>query len=208
MEYQPRMEQCLTSCKFLHRTGRSLASIAFLLATGSAMAQQHAEPLTTWVDPYIGVDWGGNTFIGSVVPFGMVKLGPDMESFDHRGSGFGYSSDGAILGFSHTHLSGAQGKYGNILVQPVTGACNAWQPGLSAYGGAGVPRLLCCDADPLRCSCRAVVNAPRGHPSLYLSRLAGCAPDPRHRALPEPRQSQRVGGSAFRRRRGTHRIDA
>jgi predicted alpha-1,2-mannosidase len=73
------------------------------------------------VDPFIGVDWGGNTFVGSAIPFGVVKVGPDMESFDGRRSGFGYSSSGVILGFSHLHLSGAQGKYGNILVAPVTG---------------------------------------------------------------------------------------
>ena len=74
------------------------------------------------VDPFIGVDWGGNTFVGAAIPFGMVKLGPDMETFDHRRSGFGYWTDGEILGFSQTHLSGAQGKYGNIQVMPVTGA--------------------------------------------------------------------------------------
>jgi predicted alpha-1,2-mannosidase len=51
----------------------------------------------------------------------MVKLGPDMESFDGRPSSFGYLSGGRILGFSHLHLSGASGKYGNILVAPVTG---------------------------------------------------------------------------------------
>jgi putative alpha-1,2-mannosidase len=62
----------------------------------SAIAQQHEASLTSYVDPYIGVDWGGNTFVGSAVPFGMVKLGPDMETFDHRPSGFGYSSDGLI----------------------------------------------------------------------------------------------------------------
>ena len=84
-------------------------------------AQKRVASLTSYIDPYIGVDWGGNTFIGSSVPFGMVKVGPDMETFDHRPSGFGYSSEGEIVGFSHTHLSGAQGKYGNILVQPVTG---------------------------------------------------------------------------------------
>jgi putative alpha-1,2-mannosidase len=54
----------------------------------------------------------------------MVKVGPDMETFDGRKSGFGYSSNGVILGFSHLHLSGAQGKYGNILVAPVTGPLN------------------------------------------------------------------------------------
>src|ERR1700760_6609 len=73
------------------------------------------------VDPFIGVDWGGNTFVGSAIPYGLVKVGPDMETFDGHRSGFGYSSYGAILGFSHLHLSGAQGKYGNILVAPTTG---------------------------------------------------------------------------------------
>jgi putative alpha-1,2-mannosidase len=73
------------------------------------------------VDPFIGVDWGGNTFVGSAIPYGLVKVGPDMETFDGHRSGFGYSSYGVILGFSHLHLSGAQGKYGNILVAPVTG---------------------------------------------------------------------------------------
>ena len=74
------------------------------------------------VYPFLGVDWGGNTFVGAALPFGMVKVGPDMESFDGRQSGFGYTTDGRILGFSQTHLSGAQGKYGNILIMPVTGA--------------------------------------------------------------------------------------
>jgi predicted alpha-1,2-mannosidase len=76
------------------------------------------------VYPFLGVDWGGNTFVGAALPFGMVKLGPDMESFDGRPSGFGYVSGGRILGFSHLHLSGAQGKYGNILLMPVTGPLN------------------------------------------------------------------------------------
>src|SRR3974390_3101382 len=64
-----------------------------------------AHDYTHNVDPFIGVDWGGNTFIGSAIPFGMVKLGPDMQTFDGRRSGFGYSSNGEILGFSHLHLS-------------------------------------------------------------------------------------------------------
>jgi predicted alpha-1,2-mannosidase len=76
------------------------------------------------VYPFLGVDWGGNTFVGAAVPFGMVKLGPDMESFDGTPSKFGYMSGGRILGFSHLHLSGASGKYGNILVTPVTGPFN------------------------------------------------------------------------------------
>jgi predicted alpha-1,2-mannosidase len=84
-------------------------------------AAKFGEDYTRDVDPFIGVDWGGNTFVGSAIPYGLVKIGPDMETFDGRRSGFGYSSNGVILGFSHLHLSGAQGKYGNILVAPVTG---------------------------------------------------------------------------------------
>jgi predicted alpha-1,2-mannosidase len=97
----------------------SLVLSASLLAQTSAL--KNAQDYTRNVDPFIGVDWGGNTFVGSAIPYGLVKIGPDMETFDGRKSGFGYSSNGVILGFSHLHLSGAQGKYGNVLVMPVTG---------------------------------------------------------------------------------------
>jgi len=103
----------------LQQLTRLLASSLLLLP---ASAQKISTPdYTRNVDPFIGVDWGGNTFVGSAIPFALVKLGPDMETFDQRPSGFGYSSHGQILGFSHLHLSGAQGKYGNILVAPVVG---------------------------------------------------------------------------------------
>lgn len=112
----------------LYRRFMPLALVALLIAPllgKTAWAQKNiakaAQDYTHNVDPFIGVDWGGNTFIGSAIPFGMVKVGPDMVTFDGRRSGFGYSSSGEILGFSHLHLSGAQGKYGNILVTPVTG---------------------------------------------------------------------------------------
>jgi predicted alpha-1,2-mannosidase len=102
-----------------------LLVIGALVLTTSLLSQRStAKSLPDYtrnVDPFIGVDWGGNTFVGSAIPYGMVKLGPDMETFDGRKSGFGYSSSGVIVGFSHLHLSGAQGKYGNILVMPVTG---------------------------------------------------------------------------------------
>jgi predicted alpha-1,2-mannosidase len=95
------------------------------IAAVPCLSAQPAPPQNTdyvqSVYPFLGVDWGGNTFVGAAVPFGMVKLGPDMESFDSRPSKFGYMSGGRILGFSHLHLSGAAGKYGNILVAPVTG---------------------------------------------------------------------------------------
>ncbi|MDR3750079.1 MAG: GH92 family glycosyl hydrolase [Terracidiphilus sp.] len=105
----------------------ALLALVVLLFSLPALAQKTVPDRKTFsdhtgdVDPFIGVDWGGNTFVGSAIPFGMVKVGPDMATFDGRRSGFGYSSHGVILGFSQLHLSGAQGKYGNILVAPVTG---------------------------------------------------------------------------------------
>src|SRR5882757_9550331 len=99
-------------------------SIARQTAWSQKAVAKGAQDYTHNVDPFIGVDWGGNTFVGSAIPFGLVKVGPDMETFDGRRSGFGYSSNGLVLGFSHVHLSGAQGKYGNILVAPVTGELN------------------------------------------------------------------------------------
>ena len=105
---------------------RSVISILnALLLTASVFAQTKPvsgpQDLTRNVDPFIGADWGGNTFVGAAVPFATVKVGPDMESFDGKPSGPGYLSSGRILGFSQLHLSGASGKYGNVLVAPVTG---------------------------------------------------------------------------------------
>ena len=49
---------------------------------------QAAHDYTSNVDPFIGVDWGGNTFVGSAIPYGLVKVGPDMETFDGHRSGW------------------------------------------------------------------------------------------------------------------------
>ena len=112
--------------RFAARTFLFLFSCALALcgAFAQTATSSHSNASTDYthdVYPFLGVDWGGNTFVGAAVPFGAVKLGPDMENFDSRPSGFGYMSGGRILGFSHLHLSGASGKYGNILVAPVTG---------------------------------------------------------------------------------------
>ncbi|MGN6377267.1 MAG: GH92 family glycosyl hydrolase [Sphingomonas sp.] len=96
-----------------------------IFAAGLAVALVGAAPPApepiTQVDPFIGTDWGGGAFVGATVPFGMVKLGPDMESFDGVPTKFGYLGAGRIIGFSHTHLSGAAGKYGNIRLMPTSG---------------------------------------------------------------------------------------
>lgn len=73
-----------------------------------------------YVDPFIGVEGGGNVFPGVCVPFGIVKLGPDCGNKDWNA---GWDPTGDIHGFSHTHVSGTGGgcKYGNILFMPIVG---------------------------------------------------------------------------------------
>ena len=75
------------------------------------------------VDPLLGVAGGGNVFPGPVVPFGMIKPGPDMVAPEGHDANAGWNANGDICGFSQTHVSGTGGgaKYGNILVQATTG---------------------------------------------------------------------------------------
>ncbi len=73
-----------------------------------------------YVDPFIGVDGGGNVFPGAALPFSMVNLSPDVI---RTSSPAGYSSNVPIVGFSHNHMSGMGVKrgFGNLLVLPQTG---------------------------------------------------------------------------------------
>jgi len=58
------------------------------------------------VNVFNGTDFHGHTFPGATTPYGMVQLSPDTRTYGWDGcSGYHYS-DTAILGFSHTHLSG------------------------------------------------------------------------------------------------------
>jgi len=78
--------------------------------------------VSRFVDPMLGVAGGGNVFPGPVVPFGMIKPGPDM-TWGERDYNAGWNDQGVIRGFSQLHVSGTGGgaKYGNILVQPTSG---------------------------------------------------------------------------------------
>jgi predicted alpha-1,2-mannosidase len=84
------------------------------------MVHLQAEEAASHVDPWIGTEGAGNTIIGPSLPFGMIKPGPDTGKND-RNSGWGKNGD--INGFSQTHVNGTGGgcKYGNILIQPITG---------------------------------------------------------------------------------------
>ena len=74
----------------------------------------------------VGTGAEGHTYPGATVPFGMVQLSPDTQIRPFKQSykwaaGYRYS-DTTILGFSHTHFSGAgHSDLGDVLVQPISG---------------------------------------------------------------------------------------
>src|SRR5450755_4018614 len=98
--------------------------LAVLLACSIAVAQS-PDPLKL-VDPTIGTGPEGHTFPGAAAPFGMVQLSPDTQIRPFKQSykwaaGYRYE-DTTILGFSHTHFSGAgHSDLGDVLLQPVAG---------------------------------------------------------------------------------------
>ena len=98
---------------------------------------------TQFVDPFIGTGAHGHTYPGAQLPFGMVQLSPDTrndESWDGCG-GYHYS-DPAILGFSHTHLSGTGvSDYGDILLLPISGEVNL-KPGTRQNPESGYRSLF------------------------------------------------------------------
>ena len=76
---------------------------------------------TKYVNPFIGTDFRGNTYPGATVPFGMVQLSPDTYITGDRTSGYRYDAK-SIIGFSHTHLSGAGlGDMLDLLIIPTNG---------------------------------------------------------------------------------------
>ncbi len=91
----------------------------FIVISAGLLHQINSQNIVSYTDPFIGSEGGGHVFIGACLPFGMVKLGPDMVG--HSNSG--YRSDSDIEGFSHTHVSGTGGgaKYGTVSVMPVSG---------------------------------------------------------------------------------------
>ncbi|MDE7442828.1 MAG: glycoside hydrolase family 92 protein, partial [Muribaculaceae bacterium] len=96
--------------------GLSLAGCA-----GNDTNTTDEQPLTQYVNPYIGTGDHGHVFLGANVPFGFVQLGPSqkVKGWDWC-SGYHYS-DSILIGFSHTHLSGTGiGDLGDVTMLPVT----------------------------------------------------------------------------------------
>ncbi len=87
--------------------------LLLLVSVMQVKAQKHIQ----YVDPRIGTEGLGRTFIGPSMPFGMVKPGPDCVSMPNAGWN---PMPEKVKGFSQTHVSGTGGgqKYGNILIQP------------------------------------------------------------------------------------------
>ncbi|KAI1383152.1 glycoside hydrolase family 92 protein [Hypoxylon trugodes] len=99
---------------------RPSAGTALGLALSQANSIQ-AQELSQYVLPLTGSVNGGNTFPGVSLPFGMVKLGPDLYTGSDSYSG--YQSTGSFIGFSLLHESGTGGapKYGVVSQMPVVG---------------------------------------------------------------------------------------
>ena len=76
-----------------------------------------SRPLTSYVDPRIGSEGLGRTYIGPCCPFGMVKPSPDCTTSPNSGW---LPLPERVDGFSQVHVSGTGGgpKYGNILLMP------------------------------------------------------------------------------------------
>lgn len=77
-----------------------------------------------FVDPFIGVDGGGNCLCGPYLPLSLVRLSPDTKVPQATS---GYRTNDPIIRFSHTHVSGTGGlgRYGNIGITPGIGDINA-----------------------------------------------------------------------------------
>jgi predicted alpha-1,2-mannosidase len=103
---------------------KMIRSFLLLYLTICSVQRPALAQIANHVDPFLGIDGGGNTIPGPSLPFGMIKPGPDIGD---NIANAGWAPTGDINGFSQTHVSGTGGgaKYGNILVQPTTGDVQA-----------------------------------------------------------------------------------
>src|SRR5438034_4751449 len=95
------------------------------------------QPLTTYADPFVGTENGGNIVPGAQIPFGFVHVSPDTVNPTTAG----YNPYENIVGFSQTHVSGTGGasKYGNFLTTPLVGKLRVNNLGSPKSEEAAVP---------------------------------------------------------------------
>ncbi len=120
------------SLSLLYRKKMTRFGFALLLLASISFAQT-PDPIHL-VDPMIGTGPEGHTFPGATAPFGMVQLSPDTQIRPFKQSykwaaGYRYE-DTTILGFSHTHFSGAgHSDLGDLLLTPISGDEVPLEPG-------------------------------------------------------------------------------
>ena len=104
-------------------------SVAFFGCEQKKSTEASAGP-ATYVDPFIGTNYFGNTFPGATLPFAMVQLSPDTYD-DGWSYAAGYKwPDSSIMGFTHRHLSGVgMVALGDILVMPTVDTKTRTIPG-------------------------------------------------------------------------------
>lgn len=108
--------------------------VSFLAFGAVALAAGASLP-SDFVDPRIGSDGLGRTYVGPTVPYGMIK--PSVDAVSMPNSGWAPMPE-PVVGFAQTHVSGTGGgqKYGNILLMPYTGDVTALgQVGESSAAG-------------------------------------------------------------------------
>ncbi|MEI7661026.1 MAG: GH92 family glycosyl hydrolase [Bacteroidota bacterium] len=113
-----------------------------------ALSPSSPEPLTGYVNPFIGTQEMGHTFPGACVPFGFVQLSPDTDTIPYEKDGkynpdvyrycAGYQYlDKTIVGFSHTHFNGTgHSDLGDFLIMPTVGKLRL-NPGTSGHPETG-----------------------------------------------------------------------
>ncbi len=99
------------------------AGLAALGAATPALGRTQAGAATAKPNLFVGTGGHGHTYPGPSLPFGMVQLGPDTDNARWDACSGYHRTDGSIMGFSHTHLSGTGiGDMLDVLVVPTRGA--------------------------------------------------------------------------------------
>lgn len=94
--------------------------VIVVVVVAQSVVAQGTDPATL-VDPFIGTGAHGHTFPGATMPFGMVQVSPDAGKSGWDWCSGYHASDSAVIGFSHTHLSGTGcADLGDVLLLPTT----------------------------------------------------------------------------------------
>lgn len=104
------------------KSARKILTMAVVALCVAACSAPEAETgnLTQFVNPFIGTDGHGHTFLGANVPNGFVQLGPTQSTKGWDWCSGYHRSDSTVIGFGHTHVSGTGiGELGDIGLLPV-----------------------------------------------------------------------------------------